>query len=55
MLDSDVSSREAAPVGPPTPAAPVLSLEAIEHMLAERREWQVMRFRTTCIDCMPNY
>jgi hypothetical protein len=29
--------------------------DAVEEMLDTRMGWQVMRFRTTCTDCVPNY
>ncbi|MEV4099778.1 hypothetical protein AB0J42_05910 [Nonomuraea sp. NPDC049649] len=29
--------------------------EFVEKMLAARQEVQVMKFRTTCTDCVPNY
>jgi hypothetical protein len=35
---------------------PVLLTPArIEQMLTSRQEVQVMKFRTTCTDCVPNY
>ncbi len=39
-----------------TGLAPVLLTPAlIEKMLARREAVQVMKFRTTCTDCLPNY
>ncbi|MET9340050.1 hypothetical protein [Nonomuraea sp. NPDC003804] len=29
--------------------------EFVEKMLAARQEVQVVKFRTTCTDCVPNY
>ncbi|MBA2891456.1 hypothetical protein HNR30_002797 [Nonomuraea soli] len=29
--------------------------EFVAKMLAARQEVQVMKFRTTCTDCVPNY
>lgn len=29
--------------------------EFVEKMLAARQEVQVLKFRTTCTDCVPNY
>jgi hypothetical protein len=29
--------------------------EVIEEMIAEREEFQVAKFRTTCTDCVPNF
>ena len=39
-----------------TSVAPVLLTPTlIESMLADRAAVQVMKFRTTCTDCVPNY
>lgn len=39
-----------------TAVAPVLLAPAlVEKMLASRETVQVMKFRTTCTDCVPNY
>ncbi len=39
-----------------TSVAPVLLTPAlVEKMLASRDAVQVMKFRTTCTDCVPNY
>jgi hypothetical protein len=39
-----------------TAIAPVLLSPAlVEKMLARRQAVQVMKFRTTCTDCLPNY
>jgi hypothetical protein len=39
-----------------TSVAPVLLTPAlVEKMLARREAVQVMKFRTTCTDCVPNY
>ena len=39
-----------------TTAAPVLLTPTlIEKMLARRDAVQVIKFRTTCTDCLPNY
>ncbi|HXP20413.1 MAG TPA: hypothetical protein VN840_12285 [Streptosporangiaceae bacterium] len=39
-----------------TAVAPVLLTPAlVEKMLASRRCVQVIKFRTTCTDCLPNY
>lgn len=39
-----------------TAIAPVLLTPAlVEKMLARREAVQVMKFRTTCTDCVPNY
>lgn len=41
--------------GTPVTSAPImLAPEAIETMIAERRAFQVAKFRTTCTDCVPN-
>ena len=38
-----------------TVGAPVLlSPTFVERMLAKRRAYQVVKFRTTCSDCVPN-
>jgi hypothetical protein len=37
-------------------ASPVLLAPSlVEKMLARRQAVQVMKFRTTCTDCLPNY
>ncbi|MGV9595235.1 hypothetical protein ACWDR1_01065 [Streptosporangium sandarakinum] len=33
----------------------MLTPELVETMLSERQAVQVMKFRTTCTDCVPNY
>jgi hypothetical protein len=39
-----------------TTVAPVLlTPRLVEKMLARREAVQVMKFRTTCTDCVPNY
>lgn len=39
-----------------TAIAPVLLTPTlIEKMLARREAVQIMKFRTTCTDCLPNY
>jgi len=39
-----------------TAVAPVLLTPTlVEKMLARREAVQVMKFRTTCTDCLPNY
>lgn len=39
-----------------TAVAPVLLTPTlVEKMLARREAVQVMKFRTTCTDCVPNY
>jgi hypothetical protein len=39
-----------------TTAAPVLLTPAlVEKMLISRQAVQVMKFRTTCTDCLPNF
>jgi hypothetical protein len=39
-----------------TAIAPVLLTPAlVEKMLVSRQAVQVMKFRTTCTDCLPNY
>lgn len=39
-----------------TTIAPVLLTPTlIEKMLARREAVQIMKFRTTCTDCLPNY
>ncbi|HEY2442111.1 MAG TPA: hypothetical protein VGI31_03165 [Streptosporangiaceae bacterium] len=39
-----------------TAVAPVLLTPVlVEKMLARREAVQVMKFRTTCTDCVPNY
>jgi hypothetical protein len=39
-----------------TALAPALLTPAfIERMLASRQAVQVIKFRTTCTDCLPNY
>ncbi|HVB43695.1 MAG TPA: hypothetical protein VNF47_13460 [Streptosporangiaceae bacterium] len=39
-----------------TSVAPVLLTPTlVEKMLASRQAVQVMKFRTTCTDCVPNY
>ncbi len=35
----------------PAPLTPVL----IEQMIEQRQLWQIVKFRTTCTDCVPNY
>lgn len=38
-----------------TTSAPLLLVPtAIETMIAQRRGFQVAKFRTTCTDCVPN-
>lgn len=32
-----------------------LSPELVEQMIAQRQAVQVVKFRTTCTDCLPNY
>lgn len=47
---------ELAPVRTETTVAPVmLTPTLVEKMLAERETVQVVKFRTTCTDCLPNY
>jgi hypothetical protein len=39
-----------------TTAAPVLLTPTlVEKMLARREAVQIIKFRTTCTDCLPNY
>jgi hypothetical protein len=39
-----------------TTVAPVmLTPTLVEKMLAKRQSVQVIKFRTTCTDCLPNY
>jgi hypothetical protein len=39
-----------------TTVAPVLLTPAlVEKMLARREMVQIIKFRTTCTDCLPNY
>ena len=39
-----------------TTVAPVmLTPTLVEKMLAKRQAVQVIKFRTTCTDCLPNY
>jgi hypothetical protein len=39
-----------------TVIAPViLTPSAVEAMIAKRQVVQVVKFRTTCTDCLPNY
>jgi hypothetical protein len=39
-----------------TTVAPVLLTPAlVEKMLARREAVQIIKFRTTCTDCLPNY
>jgi hypothetical protein len=39
-----------------TTLAPVmLTPSAVEEMIARRQAVQVVKFRTTCTDCLPNY
>jgi hypothetical protein len=39
-----------------TTVAPVmLTPTLVEKMLAKRQAVQVVKFRTTCTDCLPNY
>jgi hypothetical protein len=33
----------------------MLTPELVQKMLAARQAIQVMKFRTTCTDCVPNY
>jgi hypothetical protein len=33
----------------------ILTPTAVGRMLAERQAVQVVKFRTTCTDCLPNY
>lgn len=48
--------KEQAIVRTDTALAPVLLTPAlVEKMLAGRQAVQVMKFRTTCTDCVPNY
>lgn len=42
-----VTKRTATPV--------ILTPSAVEKMLAERQAVQVVKFRTTCTDCLPNF
>jgi hypothetical protein len=43
-------------VGADTTVAPVLLTPTlVEQMLVRRAAVQVMKFRTTCTDCLPNY
>jgi hypothetical protein len=48
--------KEQALVKPQTTSAPVLLTPSlVEKMLARRQSVQVVKFRTTCTDCLPNY
>ena len=38
----------------PSSAPAILTPDSIVPMLLERRKFQVMKFRTTCTDCVPN-
>ena len=50
------SVKEQTTVSADTAIAPVLLTPAlVEKMLASREAVQVMKFRTTCTDCLPNY
>jgi hypothetical protein len=43
-------------VKPDTAVTPVLlAPKLIEKMIARRQQVQVLKFRTTCTDCLPNY
>jgi hypothetical protein len=33
---------------------PLVTPKQVSRMLAERRLYQLMKFRTTCTDCVPN-
>ena len=33
----------------------LLSPTTVSKMLRDRRKFQVVKFRTTCADCLPNY
>ena len=33
----------------------LLSPTTVTKMLRDRRKFQVVKFRTTCADCLPNY
>lgn len=47
MAKQAVTTRTTTPV--------ILTPAAVEKMLAERQAVQVVKFRTTCTDCLPNY
>ncbi|MGW8377974.1 hypothetical protein [Streptomyces sp. ODS28] len=48
MYDQEV--REATRTETPLLLVPDL----VEEMVAERQEFQLVKFRTTCTDCVPN-
>lgn len=45
-----------APIAPATPrsAASLLVPDQVARMLREREKFSVVKFRTTCSDCVPN-
>jgi hypothetical protein len=49
MKEATITKRDTAVV--PVLLTPTL----VEKMLARRQTVQVMKFRTTCTDCLPNY
>src|SRR3954466_9830261 len=49
MKEKTLVKREAAV------APALLTPSLVEKMLTERQQVQVVKFRTTCTDCMPNY
>jgi len=43
-------------VKPATAVTPVLlTPKLVEKMISRRQQVQVLKFRTTCTDCVPNY
>lgn len=48
--------KEQTTISADSAIAPTLLTPAlVEKMLASREAVQVMKFRTTCTDCLPNY
>ena len=51
-----MTSKTEAPVRSGTATAPVMLVpELVERMIAARQAAQLVKFRTTCTDCVPNF
>lgn len=48
-----VESRSVERTAPPAPI--MLTPASVERMIARRQAVQVVKFRTTCTDCVPNF
>lgn len=45
---------ESSVIEQPVPDIMILP-KMVERMISARQEFQVMKFRTTCTDCVPNF